>query len=188
MLQKLFNRLGYRMALRRVRDRSVSKMRDQLAKRRLLVVLPQAKELVKPAMIFIQQIDLPPSQVTLVWTAEGEPDLPEPYEGSVLAAGSRKTNWLNLPGQELLDQVTNVSPDVAIDLTLDFCLPYACLISQSSATVRVGLYNEKGKPFYDILFSHQVDDILVYSALRQMLSEMEPAFLPVKSLSKQAAY
>lgn len=60
-------------------------------------------------------------------------------------------NAVYLPKAELLERFTRRSPDVVIDLNLDFLLPSAYICKATGATIRIGFSRQFADGYYNFL-------------------------------------
>lgn len=187
-MDRMLTRVGYRLALFRVQRRERRPLRSPLDRRRVLVVLPSQPDLHDPALGLVRQFELDPSQITLVWTGERRPELPDDLAGREFELGPEDVTIFRLPDRRTRESLLEPYPDVGIDLSSGFSMPQASLVGLSPATFRIGLYTSEAEPFRDILFQSRSSFESAMSSLRGLLYEFDPPLLPLKPRSTRVFY
>lgn len=187
-VDRVLTRLGYRLALFRVQRREKRPLRAPLERRRVLVVLPTEQPYHEAAIALVRQIELEPDRVTLVWSGEEAPELPEEYADRRYRLVPDDLTMLGLPDRATREALHEPYPDVSIDLTAGFSMPQASLVGLSPATYRIGLYSSEAEPFRDILFRSRSSFESAVNSLRSLLYEFDPPLLPLRPRSTRVFY
>lgn len=188
MISSLLERLGYKLALRRMDRRTVVSLPDALADRQLFVMMPRNASLIEGALNLVSQVELSPDQIRLAWL---DTDIP----ADVSVGDYRMTritrddfDWFRLPSGGTCEEVYTPRPHVAIDLSPDFVLSSAYLVGRSPAVFRMGVHHTEAEPFRDIMIRYDGEPREAYLALRRILYNIEPAILPMQPMSTRVFY
>ncbi|HLA64663.1 MAG TPA: hypothetical protein VK610_09570 [Rhodothermales bacterium] len=176
MLDGLLDRLALATALRAARRRQVLAWRGGVASRRVQVILPQEDAALHDAWMFVRWLDLPPEQVTPIALSGTLSYVPDAYAGHVRRIEAAEKNRLGLPRKAVLERLWGERPDVAVDLSQPFSAAGALLVGGGPAALRVGLYDVRAEPFYDLLVAPGADGAA--DAVGRYLAALNPPALP----------
>ncbi len=173
-LQRALARRAVRAAIAR---RQPGALGGDVRRRRLLIVLPHDARAQRAAWTFVDGLDLPPGQITVVagTSLESEPDA---FVGAVQVLGEDALDWRRLPTAAALRRAWDPVPDVAIDLVEPDDDVAALLVGASPAAVRVGLAPDRERAF-DLLVQGGPDGTAV-DALGRLLRQIDPPLLPTR--------
>lgn len=178
MLDALRERLATRAALRAVRRREVRPWPARLRARRVLIVLPRDEADLRTAWRFVQSLDLLRGNVTAVAASGQAAYVPDPFAGGVRILGAEDRDWRGLPRRAVAEAVWAQKPDVALDFSRPFSLAAAYLVGGAPAGLRVGLYDPRAEPFYDLLIAPADAGEGGPGALGRYVEGMDPPVLP----------
>lgn len=176
MIDGVLDRLALATALRAARRRQVLAWHADPAARRVHVVLPQEEAALHDAWAFVRWLDLPAEQVTPIVLAGTLSYVPDAYAGHVRRIEAAEKNRLGLPRRAVLVRLWGERPDVALDLSQPFSAAGALLVGGGPAALRVGLYDERAEPFYDLLVAPGADGAA--DAVGRYVAALDPPALP----------
>ena len=177
MLAALKSSIGYRQALKAVRQRTAPPWPDRPQDRKLLVLLPYEEEDTRAAWGLIKTLDIPTSHVIPVSLSDAVPYVPDAYAGAVFKVEEKLRDWRGIPKRIITDAIWTQRPHVALDLSPGFDLGAAYLVGASTAQFRIGLFSEEGEPFYDFMIAESAGYASAIAAMRQHLTAILPPVL-----------
>ena len=138
--------------------------------------MPSDEEHQRLAWPFVLALDLPRTRLTPVVATARVAYAPDRFAGNVKTLDEKKRDWRMLPskGAALL---WKAQPSLALDLSPEFDLAAAYVVGASPALVRVGIYSERGEPFYDFLVAPKGGYREALNALRGYLTAVRPVAL-----------
>ncbi len=176
MFEDVRERLALAQAARAVRRRTARVWRGPLQARRLLVVLPDGEAALHAAWTVVRETGVAPERVVPVALVGPVAYIPDGYVGRVRLLGPGDRNRLGVPRRAIAQAIWVEEPDVAIDLSTRFNAAAAFLVGASPAALRVGFYNARAEPFYDLLVAPGAEGGA--DAVGRYLSALDPPALP----------
>jgi hypothetical protein len=87
---------------------------------------------------------------------------------------------IGLPKREVLREIWDFDPDVAIDFARPDDLAAALLVGASTAAFRIGPAAASLEPFFEVMVAFTDDPGAPAHALGQVLNQIEPPILPLQ--------
>lgn len=176
MFESLRETLAFRVAARAARRRTPGSWRARLHERRLLIVLPQEEGALHEAWELVRSLDLAPERVAPVALAGPVAYVPDAYAGRVRLLDAAERNRLGVPHRAAVEALWRERPDVAVDLSAPFGPASALIVGGAPAALRVGLYDPRAEPYYDLLVAPGREPAA--EAVGRYLAVLEPPALP----------
>lgn len=179
MLDAARSALARREALKHIRRRPVRPWAADPAQRRVLVVLPAGQEETKEAWRFVKALGVPHRQITPVVPGDTVVTyVPVEFIGRVHRMEPKHLGLLGLPKGEFAEAVWRDAPDVALCLTPEPDAASAYLVGASPAALRIGLHEQLGEAFYDLVVTGGASFEATLLSLREALQRIEPPVFP----------
>lgn len=162
-------------------ERQVLRGRSQTTT--LLVALTSDEAQQRTAWGLLNDLDLPPSEISVVVMGDRVAYAPDAFAGHVKTLGESEQDWRGLPKRSEVEALWARTPDVALHLSDRDDLGAAYLVGASPASVRIGPYDLDNEPFYDLMVFDDGDVASRVAALRHVLSQVTPPVLPLRTPS-----
>ena len=178
MFDAFRQRMGYRALDAAVASRTAATLSPRLSDRSALVVLPAAEDEQRAAWAFIEALDIPRSQLTVVVVSERVAYAPDRFAGAVKRIPDAALDWRGVPRADAVADLGRAA-DVAVDLSEAGGLAARYLVGTSSSPVRIGRHEAGAERYYDLMLAGATTTSELVAGLRRALDRLDPPILPL---------